>query len=282
MKKKQTIHDPVRSWTKLLLVMKLSVLLFFIFTFTLQAKTYSQASDMVSLNFNKVKLIDVITEIEKQTDYYFYYNVDLELYQVDKLKTKNQDFREVLNMILPGLGLDYSIVDHYIVIKRADEKDHKQVANKQQFKITGTITDAATDEPLPGVNIVIEGTSTGVISDLKGNYSIDVAAENAVLVFSYIGYLTEKVPVSEQSVIDIKLSPDIKGLDEVVVIGYGTQKKVNLTGSVSTVDSKMLELRPVNNVVQSLQGLVPGLNITQTSGGLIGTTSTRPEWAAAS
>ena len=145
----------------------------------------------------------------------------------------------------------------------------KPVENLQQQKVTGTVIDASTGEPIIGANIIIEGTTLGVVTDVNGKYSIDVPGTSAVLVITYIGYISEKIAYSGQSSIDIKLIPDITKLEEIVVVGYGTQKKVNMTGAVSTVDSKEIESRPVSNVGQALQGLVPGLDISSNSGGYI-------------
>lgn len=137
----------------------------------------------------------------------------------------------------------------------------------QQIQITGKVEDAKTNEPLIGVSIVVKGTNTGYITDLNGEYKISVSSD-AVLEFSYIGYLKKEIPVGGKSVINVSLQEDSKVLDEVVVVGFGTQKKVNLTGSVGTLGSEALENRPVQSAAQALQGLITGLNITQTNGSL--------------
>jgi TonB-dependent starch-binding outer membrane protein SusC len=136
----------------------------------------------------------------------------------------------------------------------------------QKPKVTGNITDATSGEPLVGVNIVVEGTSTGVVSDMSGNYVIEVQDPNAILVFSYVGFLTEKIPVGSKLVIDIKLVPDVTNLEEVVVIGYGTQKKSDLSGAVASVKMKELRDRSITNVEQMLQGTVAGVSAISESG----------------
>src|SRR5690606_33413364 len=115
-----------------------------------------------------------------------------------------------------------------------------------------------------GVSILVKGTTTGTTTDLDGNFTINAPA-NSTLVFTYIGFANQEVAVNNQTQLNIVLETSGEELDQVVIVGYGTQKKVNLTGAVSTVDSKQLESRPVQNVGQALQGLVPGLNL-QTSG----------------
>ena len=132
----------------------------------------------------------------------------------------------------------------------------------QKQKVTGTVTAVGFESGLPGVNIHIKGTTTGTISGLDGAYSLEIDNPEAVLVFTYIGYTSQEIVVNDQKVIDVTMAEDTKAIDEVVVVGYGTQKKVNLSGSVDVVTSKAIESRPVTNLTQALQGLAPNLNIT--------------------
>jgi len=136
----------------------------------------------------------------------------------------------------------------------------------QQMKVTGTITDASTGEKLIGVNIVIEGTTTGVISDINGKYSIDVPNGNAVLKVSYIGYATKNVQVNGMTVVDIVLTPDLQALGEIVVVGYGTQKKESVTASISSVSSKELSTSPASNVSNMIAGRITGILSVQDNG----------------
>ena len=136
----------------------------------------------------------------------------------------------------------------------------------QEITITGTVTDGETQTPLPGANVIVQGTSNGVTSDLDGKYQIKVPTKESLLEFSFIGYIDQVIEVGDQTTIDITLQADAESLDEVVVVGYGTQKKVNLSGSVATVDMKKLEDRPTANISQGLQGTVANLNITFASG----------------
>jgi len=141
---------------------------------------------------------------------------------------------------------------------------------QQKRRISGTVTDE-TDKPLPGATVLIEKASVGTLSDAEGKYSIEVPDEDAVLVFSFVGYKTQKVRVSAQAVINVKLEPDLQLIEEVVVIGYGIQKKVNVSGAVDVVSSKGLESRPVSNLPQALQGVTPSLNVSiNNSGGEMG------------
>lgn len=132
--------------------------------------------------------------------------------------------------------------------------------------ITGKVSDAEKGETLPGVSITIKGTSRGATTDAKGDFSIKVPNKNSVLVFSFLGYETQEIEVGNQTNIIVSMATDSKSLEEVVVVGYGTQKKVNLTGAVSTIDSKAIENRPSSNLANALQGTSPGLIVTRSNG----------------
>ncbi len=135
----------------------------------------------------------------------------------------------------------------------------------QAIQVTGTVRSLADDAPLPGVNVIVKGTNIGTVTDSDGKYSISVPDENDTLVFSSIGYTREELPVSGRSAIDVVLSEDIRSLSEVVVVGYGTQEKRDLTGAVSSVDAKAISEVVANNAVQAIQGRVSGVNISQDS-----------------
>jgi TonB-linked SusC/RagA family outer membrane protein len=136
---------------------------------------------------------------------------------------------------------------------------------QDEILISGTVTDATTDEPLPGVSIMVKGTSVGIVTDLNGKYSIHVPP-GASLQFSYIGYLTEEYTVTDETELSVKLVPDIIGLEEVVVVGYGIQKKSDVTGSIASVSSEKLTEVPVAGIDQALQGRAAGVNIIPKSG----------------
>lgn len=147
-----------------------------------------------------------------------------------------------------------------------DNRETKETVNELQQQITGTVTDGADGQPLPGVSIVIQGTTTGTVTDINGRYSFTVPDEDAILVFSFIGYSTQLIPVDGRSVIDIELMMELQALDEVVVIGYGTVRRSDLTGAVSQISSDDFERVPATTPLMSLQGRAPGLRITPNSG----------------
>src|SRR5690606_8386605 len=131
--------------------------------------------------------------------------------------------------------------------------------------ITGTVFDE-TSSPMPGVSVLITGTSSGTVTDIDGVYEYPNVPQNGVLVFSFLGYVPQEVSVSSNTVIDIHLQPDTKSLEEVVVVGYGVQKKINVTGAVAAVDGDVLVRRPVANAASMLQGQLPGVRVVQNSG----------------
>ena len=138
-------------------------------------------------------------------------------------------------------------------------------AINQQQKLSGVVRDQ-TGEPLPGVNIVIVGTSLGTITDIDGAFSLNIPSDKSVLQFSLIGFTTKDVSVKGKTTIEVTLSEDTQTLDEVVVVGYGTQKKATLTGAVSTVSTKELTATPTSNVQNMLAGKLPGVRIQQRTG----------------
>lgn len=142
-------------------------------------------------------------------------------------------------------------------------------AGAQQLTTTGKVKDAKTGEAIPGVSIVVKGTSTGVASDIDGNFSIKTSTPNAIITFSFVGYQTLELPLKGQKSLVVSLEPSNQKIDEVVVVGYGTQKKVNLTGAIASVSNKDIKDRPTDNVLKSIQGTVPGVTIISRPGGSI-------------
>ena len=158
-----------------------------------------------------------------------------------------------------GTEISYQVLDRLIVLTTIN-------TNKQQLKVTGIVSDGSNNEPLPGVNILVEGTGQGVVTDGNGAYTITVPASNSVLIFSYVGYNSEKVDVAGRSNIDILLVPDVQSLEEVVVIGYGTRMKKDVTTSISTVNSKDIA-KSVNSTAEySMMGRMAGVQVSGATG----------------
>jgi len=171
-----------------------------------------------------------------------------------------------LNVTLIKLFAGVCLVSASIPTSISDLSEKSRVFPQQQIEITGQVTDASTGETLPGVNIVVEGASIGEISDNNGNYSITVPGESSVLVFSYVGYTTTTTPVGNQRIINLALTLEVQEMDELVVIGYGTVKKSDLTGSISSVRAKDIEKAAPVNVQSAIQGRASGVLVSQNSG----------------
>lgn len=254
---------------KLLTIMKLTTLLFFLALMQVTASTYSQDSKL-SLDFKNKKLEDVFFDIEKMTDYSIFYKN--ELIEHSGLKSgyyNNKDVFEVLDGVLKGENLAYEVKGKLILIVPKDQANSAQ----QVTKVAGKVTDSS-GGPLPGVTVVIKGTTKGTITDVDGNYVLEGVPSDATLVFSFVGMATQEIPVGGQSVINVSLKEEAVGLGEVVAIGYGSQKRETLTGSISTVQSNEIVKAPVTNVSNSLGGRLPGLVAVTGSGepGYDGTT----------
>ncbi|MDR1746636.1 MAG: carboxypeptidase-like regulatory domain-containing protein, partial [Tannerella sp.] len=180
----------------------------------------------LTVNENGIELEKLLSRIEAATEFFFFYSND----EIDRnmkvnVNVKEKPITDVLDQALSGSDITYQVKDRVIILA------HKNtlLAIEQHPAVAGTVTDQNGD-PLPGVNISIKGTTTGVISDAEGKYSLNVPNEKAVIVYSYIGYVTQEITVGNQTKIDVTLRENTLALEEVVVVGYGTQKKVNLTG----------------------------------------------------
>jgi TonB-linked SusC/RagA family outer membrane protein len=244
---------------KILLIMRLTTFFLILATLQSMARGYGQSS-IIKFSDDAQTLSSVIEAIENQSDFKIFYKTDqVDVTQAVSLASDETTVASALTSALKGTNLTYVVMDKLIVFAPTENIGQPTI-------VTGTIKDATTNEPLIGVNIVIEGSNTGVISDLNGKYSIEVKDENAVLVFSYVGYNTEKVAVASQTTIHINLVPDITNLDEVVVIGYGSQKKSDLTGAISSVKGKDLLQLPMQRVDQALQGRAAGVMVVNQAG----------------
>ena len=234
---------------------RLSALLSLAFACSVSASTYGQTFKM-TFNKSDCKLSEVIREIEKNSDYTFFLNDNqVNVNQKTSVNARNASLEEVLEQALRNTGYGYKIVDRQIIITSTGGNasvTRPGAILQQARKITGQVRDAA-GEPIIGANVMEKGTTNGTITDIDGNFSLEVPA-NATLVVSYIGYMERTIPVGDQSEIAVLLVEDTQKLDEVVVVGYGTQKKVNLTGAISSVEAEALENRPITNATQALQG----------------------------
>lgn len=219
----------------------------------------------ITLVLRNVTVKEAIEAVKKQSDYSFFIDAaDVDLTRKVSVNLVDRPVRELLDVILDGQKVTYEIRDKHILIS-SHPVTAKETASSQVKEIAGIIKDE-TGEPVAGVNVAVKGTIQGTITDMNGHFSLDVAPD-AVLVISYIGYKTLEMPVKGKTSLLINMVVDTELLDEVVVVGYGVQKKVNLTGSVSTVKfSDQAQSRPVTNVSSVLAGLSSGVSVMQGSG----------------
>jgi TonB-linked SusC/RagA family outer membrane protein len=240
-------------------------MLLFVLVFSVNAENTKAQNTLLTIKRSNVPLEQVIDDIEKQSDYLFVYNKHVDVQRIVSVNIKRRSLTEVLDKLFKETDTRYAIENAYIILSAAEGKAMNASAVTQQGKpITGTVIDV-NGQPVAGVNVVEKGTTNGTATGADGNFAITVTA-NSVLTISFIGYVTQEVAVSNRSVLKITLSEDVAALEEVVVVGYGAQKKVNLSGAVSTISAKALENRVVTNANQVLQGLAANMNITQTSG----------------
>ncbi len=245
-------------------VTRITISLLFAFTFCLHSKnTYSQTIQL-TIHKNNVQLEQVIDEIEKQSGYLFVYNKKVDTKKKVSINLNESSIEKVLSNLFDQTDINYEIDGSYILLT---SKDISKVArNTQKAKsIRGKVTDNR-GESLIGVNILEQGTTNGTITDVDGYYHLQLTQPSPTLVFSLIGFTSKEVTINNQTELNVTLSEDIKALDEVVVVSYGTQKKRDLTGAVSKVDASALTNLPVGQIGQKLQGQVAGVQINQVSG----------------
>lgn len=226
---------------------------------------YSQTTKL-SVHMNNVTVQEVLLEIERNSSFYFSYNTNqIEATRKVSVNLDEKGVTDILNELFANKSIEYTIDDKHIILYRANETILSPTTAQQTTRrITGTVLDE-TGESIIGANILEKGTQNGVVSDVDGNFNIEVGS-NSVLVISYIGYHTKEINVGNLSNITVQLVEDNQTLDEVVVVGYGVQKKVNLTGAVGIASGAELENRPISNVAQGLQGLIPNLNVSFADG----------------
>jgi TonB-linked SusC/RagA family outer membrane protein len=276
MKKKLQLQQKLFQFMKLTLVQLCITIIFVGVSFARDVSAQETLSRKVSLRVENVDILNTLNNIEKQADVKFTYRDNL----IDNsrrvsLNLVNETLENVLNRIFNPINIKYRVVNNQIILSKSknalgviepiESQQNVNTIKAVAVRVSGLVSDESGD-PLVGVNIGIKGTSQGTVSDAKGQYSIDVSSNESVLVFSFVGYSSQEITVGSRTKINVSLSPNDKVLDEVVVVGFGTQKKENLTGAVSTVNSKALADRPIPNVAVGLQGVSPGLNVTRVTG----------------
>lgn len=260
--KKKRITDRwvfLNGWfCKTILVMKLSLVFIILSVLTVNATVYSQSTKM-NLDLKGVTIMKVFSMIEDQTNFRFVYDDKLlDDERVVNINVKEQGIEDILQQIFEESSIQYKILDDNLIVFMAQNQESKT--------IVGKVTDAK-GEPMPGVTISIKGTSKGTITDIDGVYKIKIDSESSVLVFSFIGFVSQEILVGSKRAIDIEMAETTIGLGEVIAIGYGTQKKRDIIGSISTINSdQILQSSSGSSFDAALQGLAPGVMVSSESG----------------
>lgn len=272
MKKNVRSHQLLRKIMKISLLQIVLSMLFVSASFAHTSNAQELLNKKVTLHLKAVEVEKVILKLEKSVGVNFMYSPEL-IQSKRKISVEASDrpLSIVLSEIFGPLNIRYEVFGEQILLKRLQtgssnaKEESMQEVEILERNVSGVITDDK-KEPVPGVSVQIKGTTRGVVSDVNGQYKITVPNEKAVLVFTSVGYLKKEVEVGNQSIIDIVLQTDNKSLDEVVVVGYGTVKKGDLTGAVTTISSKDFQNTVNTNVGQALQGRSTGVQVTQNTG----------------
>ncbi len=247
---------------KLLTIMKLT--LFFLFVFLLPVwgeSAYSQSA-RISLDLSNVSVEECLNAIEQKSEYYFMYNGKLvDVSRKISVKEKDASIKDVLSVLFGNTNVSYQIIDRQIILAPSEVVAAIQ---QQSKKITGRILDPL-GLAVIGANVIEKGTSNGTVTDIDGNYSITITGDNAILQFSSVGYVPIEKHTGNQSVINVTLAENVENLDEVVVIGYGVQKKRDVSSAISSVGSEALQDKPIANFAQGIAGKMAGVRVSNTN-----------------
>jgi len=247
---------------KLILKMKLTFLILLGCMMQVSATVYSQATKF-SFNVEDKQVVDLLKEIQDQSDFRFFYQRE----QVDvtrkvNLNVSDKSIEVILDQLFEGQGIAYNVLENNLIVITPKSDTFTSIASQQQKRVSGKVTDSA-GATLPGVSVVLKGTTIGVITDNNGNFSISNIPGDAILQFSFVGMKSQEIAIGNKTSINVTMAEETVGLEEVVAIGYGTMKKSDLTGTVVSADIKAFRESPNVSIVQSLQGSVPGLVVGQ-------------------
>lgn len=251
---------------KIIMTMKLTAFFIVLSVASVFAnKSYSQ-NQILNLKVENSTIKEILSKIEDQSDYYFMYSG--KVVDVDRkvsISVENKKIDDVLKTLFSGTDIDYTIKDRLIVLKPRNGSANEILTMQQKNTVSGKVTDTS-GQPLPGVTVVIKGTTQGTITEANGRYSIADVPENAVLQFSFVGMKTQEFSAAGKTTINVTMQEETIGIDEVVAVGYGVEKKKLITGATSQVKGDDLAKMNTTNPLQALQGKTPGVNISSTSG----------------
>lgn len=248
---------------KVLLMAKITAILLFVGLLQVSASNYAQVTKL-NLNLEDATLNEVFEKIEKISKFRFFYDNDqVDLSKKVDLQFKDEKLEDILNGLFTDSDLTYEIMDRLILVKSKGEKTAFNIS--QEKKVTGKVTDES-GLPLPGVTVLIKGTTNGTVTNFDGEYILGGIKASDILSFSFVGMKTEEVTVGNQSKIDVKLASDAIGIEEVIAVGYGSQIKEAVTGSIQQVNISEMQEIPASQFTQKLQGKLAGVQIAQGTG----------------
>lgn len=257
-----------RKCKKLLLIMKLSFILMLAAVFNVTASVYSQ-SVRVDLKLENASLETVFQSIQEQTEFdFFYKNEYLPANKTINKVYTNAKIDKVLDEVLEGTGLIYRVLNKDVVITMGQTSGSGRgelFAQQQTKTISGKVTDE-NGEPLPGVTVIIPGTTTGGVTNGDGDFQMVVPNNTEILLFSFVGFKQKEITLGNQTVLNVQMEQDVIGLDEVVAVGYGSMKKSDLTGAISSVSAEELSETPASNILEQAQGRLAGVDVVSSNG----------------
>ncbi len=266
MQKKWFMGFPDRErQKKLWKIMKLTIAILIGFMMTVSANSYSQKTKL-NVNLTNTTIKDLFSYIEQNSEFVFLYrSQDFNTAKKIDIELKDATINQILEEALEGEKVVYDVFERQIVIRKAGEQPVISQQPQQKREISGSVKDTK-GLPLPGVSVVVKGTTTGTVTDNDGKFSFTVPADAKTLIFSFVGMKTQEIVIGNNTTISVILVEETVDLDEVVAIGYGTVKKQNLTGSVSKIKSEALEGRAITTLGEAFAGQLAGVKAQQTSG----------------
>jgi TonB-linked SusC/RagA family outer membrane protein len=245
---------------KLILKMKLSILILLGFLTQVSASVYSQATKF-SFVIESKQVVDVLKTIEAKSDFRFFYQREqVDVTRMVNLNVTDKSVEEILSELFKDQEIRYKVLQNNLILLSPDPEGVTSISEQQQKSVSGKVTDP-NGTTLPGVSVVLKGTTSGVITDSNGNFTLSNVPENSILQFSFVGMKTKEIKIGTESVIHVVLVEETVGIEEVVAIGYGTSRKKDLTGAVIKVDTKKMETMVNINPVQTMRGTVAGVNV---------------------
>ena len=222
---------------------------------------------VIEAGYQQTSLAEVFADIEAKTDFVFTFDhTDAFLNDRYSKPAKEATVADVLKDISLASQLIFQQINNNISVRRQAKEEKPHVVVRAAINVSGTVTSQEDGGALPGVNVLVKGSSTGTVTDIEGSYSINVPNEDDILVFSSIGFITQEVPVNGRSVIDVALMEDVQSLEEIVVVGYGTQERAKVTSAISEVNTSGLKALPLAQPGQLLQGRASGVTIRDNNG----------------